>query len=174
MICSLNHTRLKPGMAGVTQSLDEMRALLRENLKDKRVRYVAEQVVRRAPGGNRVAEAREIFNFVLKRVRYTRDPSSVELLQDPRILLERIERQGWAAGDCDDHALMIAALGHQLSLPIVWVLLGPEKNVYEHIYAAMEQPNGELLALDTAVPDPVFGKHHAANARLVVRALQGV
>lgn len=175
MICSITHERLRPGFAGVEQALEKMRGLLRETQKDKRVRFVAEQIVRRAPGGDRRAEAREIFDFVLRHVRYTRDPSSVELVQDPRVLLQRIERVGWAAGDCDDMALLIAALGHQIALPIVWVLLGPAKDRYEHIYAAMEQPGTpELLGLDTAVPTPVFGAHHPARARLVVEALRGI
>ena len=164
---------LKPGWRGTQQTVRKMQHLVAVATIDPRVRRCAEWIVRDARGGDRPAEARANFDFVRDSMRFTRDPSDVELLQDPRALLARIAEQGWAAGDCDDQSMLTAALGHTIRLPIVFVLLGPAPKVYEHVYAAMETPEG-LVSLDTALPHPEYGKHANAKARLVVPALRGL
>lgn len=176
----ITYSNLAPGLAGVMQTLPKMERLVAAAVRDPRVRRATEWVVRDAGGGDRVAEARAIFDFVRRRVRYTRDPSDVELVHEPQLLLERIQNTGWAAGDCDDHALLIAGMGHSIRLPIAWVLAGPSRQEPEHIYAAMAEPGQGLepaeglLALDTAVPTPVFGRHAPARARWAVPALRGL
>ena len=162
----VDYSELKPGLAGITeQTIPAMQRLCAEAVKDQRVRRWAEHVCATAGalGGNRLAEARAIFDFVRAKLKYVRDPSSMELLHDPRTLLERIEAHGWAAGDCDDHAIMTAALGHSIRLPIVYVVAGAA-SAPEHVYAAMslvDSPSRrqDLLALDTAVPEPALGRH---------------
>jgi hypothetical protein len=178
---SISYERLAPGLAGVMQTLPKMERLVAAAVRDPRVRRATEWVVRDAKGGDRIAEARAIFNFVLARVRYTRDPSDMEFVQEPQILLERIQNTGWAAGDCDDHALLIAAMGHSIRLTIVWVLAGPSRATPEHIYAAMALPGQDLeavdalVALDTASPNATFGRHAPAQlVRWAVPALKGL
>lgn len=168
------------GREGVDgQTLPVMRRYVRAALEDNRVRRAAEMIVHAAGarGGDRRQEAAALFAWTRAHVRYARDPSHVELVHEPQILLYRIDRYGWAAGDCDDQACLIAALGHSIALPVAWVLAGSDERDLQHIYPAMAldetvADREDLLALDTASPRPVFGRHAPAPHLEVVPALE--
>lgn len=151
------------GWPGIDSAVNAMQVNVEAALRDQRVRRVTEFVLHRwgAKGGDRKAEAHAIYDFVDSRVDYRRDPAWMELIQDPRVLLARIEGHGWAAGDCDDHAQLAELMGLEVRLPMCSVLVAPslepfqwslEKLVAEtkrateknlpvpiHVYAAMKE-----------------------------------
>lgn len=169
---------MPPGIDGVKRkTLPSMQWFVDERVNDPLVRRAAEHVVRRAPYGDRVGEAREIFGWVRRYVQWRRDPTNREMVVDPKELIARADRDGWAAGDCDDHATLTATLGHSVRLPIVYVLVGPDANDVKHVYAAMAlgpeiRGEDDLLALDTGRPDGVvFGRHSHAPYMAWVNAM---
>jgi hypothetical protein len=58
---------------------------------------------------NYADEALAIGDYVKKHVRYVRDPDGIELLTDPKTMIDMLNR-GIARGDCDDMSLLIATL----------------------------------------------------------------
>jgi len=184
----LSTSELGDGWVAVMQAILAMQAFVLSGLHDPRVRTACEFIVHGAPGGNRLREAERIFDFTGERVDYRRDPSWMEHIADPRLLLARIEAHGWAAEDCDGHATLEALLGFQVRLPMTFVLAGPcadEPPV--HVYAAMwerpgaapslewqrgddEAPSG-LISMDTARPGARFGVHCPNVCRWVLPAV---
>lgn len=182
---SVTFETLAPGLDGtLVQTLPTMESLVRAAVVDPRVRRAAEWIVKKTSPGDRIAEARAIFDWILERLQFRRDPIDMQLLQDPVTLLTRIQKYGWAAGNCAAHAMLAASLGITLRLPIVWVLAGDTVDEPQHVYAAMRtdtldsnapvESTADLVSLDTAVPDPAFGKHAPAGARSAVPALRGL
>ena len=51
-----------------------------------------------------------IFEFVQNKVKYTRDPITMDTIRHPQVLLERVEKQGYAYGDCDCKTCLLASL----------------------------------------------------------------
>jgi len=97
--------------------------------------------------------ASRIREFLQDCVRFIPDPVGEELIRSPRFMLERIQAQGWAGGDCDDVATLGAALGMSVGLPARFVLLGfSPSEPYSHVFA--EIANGCCWTdLDTTAPE---------------------
>ncbi len=133
-------TPMRDGWSGIEQAVHAMQCNVECSLLDQRVRQACIEILHnaRARGGDRHDEARAIFDFVLGRVEYRRDPAWLEFIQDPRALLAHIETterlegrgRGWAAGDCDDHAQLVQALAFQVRLPVVSVLVAEHSDFF--------------------------------------------
>lgn len=96
--------------------------------------------------GNPLARIRA---FLSERVRFTHDPAGVELLKAPAYQLASIRSRGSTAGDCDDVAILGAALGLAAGYPARFVVLRFEpEGPYEHVYAELRGPHG-WFELDT-------------------------
>lgn len=111
-----------------------MADLIREGLADVEVRQMAERIVAGLRQKDYAAEIAAVHGFVRDRVRYTRDPDGVEMLQKPVRILE--VRQG----DCDDKSILVCALlgsiGHKTRL----VAIGPSNNNFAHVFAQVRNP----------------------------------
>jgi len=99
-------------------------------------------------------EARRLFEFVRDDIRYVRDIADVETLHDPVTLLQI------GAGDCDDKAILLAAL--LLSIdggPVRFkaMALAPEQFGHVWLQAFMNDGRGgRWIDLETTEPLP-FG-----------------
>lgn len=109
----------------------------------------------------------------LKRgVRYVSDPVFADFFQGPRRLLKSCAG-GACAGDCDEHAALVAALAGALGFRTGLRVWAPPRglNGYEHVYAcaagSKQRPDGDprrWLGMDTTVDyadigwDPPSGK----------------
>jgi hypothetical protein len=183
---------LAPGIAGNQQTLAKMRALLKRAFLDPRVAYAVSHVLQAAHAapGDRVSEARALFDFLVARCPYRRAPTNTDTSVDPLVLLARIEKDGFASGNCNQQANLMACLGHSVRLPIVWVLVGPDRDAFTHIYAALDTRPGatgtaddplgmptsldDLVALDTGTPLPVWNRHAAAPVVWSTPSLESV
>jgi transglutaminase-like putative cysteine protease len=104
--------RLIPGGdAGVLgATLPRMQALIRQARVNALVRGAAARIVGGCAPEDGACRVRRIYSWVKARIRFVPDPRRVELLHEPLAMLYTIRRQEWAAGDCDDMAILIAAL----------------------------------------------------------------
>jgi len=99
-------------------------------------------------------EARRLFEFVRDEIRYVRDIADVETLHDPVTLL-RIR-----AGDCDDKAILLAAL--LLSIdggPVRFKAMALAPDQYGHVWLQAfmnDGAGGRWIDLETTEPVP-FG-----------------
>lgn len=115
------------------------------------------------PSHHYIDEALAIGEFVQTHMRYVRDPRDHELLQDPVMVIDQIENQGFASGDCDDMALLIAtmllSIGHNPKFRCV--RYESKSGSYNHIYVVVYDQNHpgptERIVLDAILKESRIG-----------------
>lgn len=149
--------QIRGGVAGVRQTLDHMRRLVREGRVDPTIRQAATSIIFLTPERDAQAEVGAIFGWVQDNVRYVRDVHEVETLSSPDKTLEgRI-------GDCDDQATLLAALLESVGYPTRFIAAGYTfPGELEHVYLQVFL-DGQWVDLDPtehrhmgwAPPDPL-------------------
>jgi len=77
-----------------------------------------------------------IRHWLARSFTFRPDPDGIELLQSPRVMLREWQEQGEARGDCDDAAILGAAVAHAAGFPVRFVVFGFEPGgPYGHVYA---------------------------------------
>lgn len=149
--------QLPPGRAGTVATIQIMRELVSEGAKDMTIRDAAVEIVRRAgvAGHDFAGEVRALFEFVRDRVRFTRDPVRVELLQRASTTLAK------RAGDCDDKAILLAsllrAIGHVTAFRFRVVGADPRApRIPSHVYL-VARVAGRDVAMDPTYPGTPLG-----------------
>lgn len=122
------------------------------------LRRLVENVCRELAGKDYLSELVALHYFVCQRVRYQRDPLTVELVKTPEATLST------GVGDCDDIATLLAALvllaGSQARFVTVgFVPRGP----FTHVYCEGLDPRTKRWV----VLDPVAGPDTAQMLRRV-------
>lgn len=112
-------------------TMDLMRRLILDSLKNYEVRNWAEKIIGYA--SNDFEKAEKIFNFVVNHSRYVLDPVNLEMLKSPIISLQTIEVGGSPALDCDDATILIGALVMSVGIPYALRAIG-FNNEYSHVY----------------------------------------
>lgn len=136
------------GHAGIDVTVEHMRALARSSALTETVRRKAELLA----GRDELETAANIRRFIARRVRFEFDPPGVELIRTPELLLHTVDCRGRAVGDCDDVAVLAAALGLARGLEAAYILLGfTDAEPYEHVYTELRTPAG-WVELDTTRP----------------------
>lgn len=76
----------------------------------------------------------------------------VEVLIRPRDMVDQIRRRGSTIGDCDDFAMLTAALlgVHGVQSDFVTVAADPALESWSHVYLAADVGGGRRLAMDTS------------------------
>ena len=140
------------GDAGVLgRTVPKMLQLIRDGRAVPIVRGFAVRLVSQcAPQDQRCRQAR-IYRWVSRVIRFVPDPRRVELLHEPIALLYTVKRQGWAAGDCDDIAIILATLlesvGIRTRLKMVATAPGLIRPL-RHVFVEAHQDDGSWLRLD--------------------------
>lgn len=150
---------LLPGDAGVEQTLDDMRRLIRRDVSHPIVRSVLKDHGL-TPGKTTLATAEKVFNIVADNVPYVDDPpdeegNPQEFYVAPILILDGTYPQG----DCDDlsgllNCLLLAA-GFDVALKVIaW---RPERrkdgDPYTHIYSLCHIPGLGTIPLDPVMQE---------------------
>lgn len=123
-----------------------MERLAKQGARDEQVRARAVDL---APGG-----PADIRAWIVSRFQFVRDPRNVELLKSPRYMVREWERTGRITGDCDDAAILGAALSLACGYCVRWVLLGFHPGApFKHVYAEAS-PTGRDPWTDYDVTKP--------------------
>jgi hypothetical protein len=150
--------RIPAGAAGTDVTVKTMQKLIRSSLEQQSLRLRALDILRsfgvdsHAPD----AAARALFYWVRSNIRYVNDPVGIETVQAPEITL-RLK-----AGDCDDHATLVAALAMSIGIPARIVVIGSDPSHFEHVFAELNT-DGDWHTADTTrpvaygTPAPVLG-----------------
>jgi hypothetical protein len=118
------------------------------------------------PGRDDECEARAIFDWVAKNIRYTGDVGPhalkpggpVEAVDQFQAADRTIEFRG---GDCDDHAVLSATLAAQNGFPPKFRITSNTGDSWDHIYTMLGVPKldpKKWIAIDTTLGDPGHGK----------------
>jgi transglutaminase-like putative cysteine protease len=141
------------GDVGTLDDLSHMAGLVDRSLSSPRVVMFARSLAARSVRWPE-AQALAIRNFLTRVWRFVEDPARRELLRDPDHMLREYEATGIITGDCDEAAILGAALGEAVGLGAQFVVLGfPESdNNYSHVFARLLTPAGKLVSLDVTRP----------------------
>jgi transglutaminase-like putative cysteine protease len=143
------------GDLGALATLARMRAMVNQSLADAAVRDAAQELVRMLPARDTFAQAQAIREFVAQGVQFVPDPRGVEVLTSPAKMLADIAARRSTQGDCDNAAVLSAALGKAIGLRAQFVVLGffsPDAP-YSHVYTRLQTAQG-WLQMDTTKPAP--------------------
>lgn len=121
--------------------VDQVRATLRQMCKfvrqykvDTGVRTLAQQLTRDLPSKAFTDELQVLQNFVRDCIRYVRDVRDVETVQTPVRTLEI------GSGDCDDKAVLLAALLESIGFRTRFHAVGVDGKAYSHVLAEGYDP----------------------------------
>lgn len=128
-----NLTEVPAGEAGTDQTLKAIGHGIGRSSRRPHVRLKALDILRQTDIPDRRARdaARALYQWVKRNIRFVPDPLDVETVQDPEVTL-RI-----GAGDCDDHAALLAALAQNVGIPARFVVVGENPDRFQHIYAEL-------------------------------------
>ena len=152
------------GDAGVARTEDAMCAAVHEATADPYVVGFARLLTHSdTPYPSLVQEhaARRIYAFLWGAWRFVDDPLDRELLRTPRAMLGEYAARGIIMGDCDEAALLGAALATAVNIQAALTVVAFTAT-YSHIYATLLPLDGVAVSLDitrpprgTPVPDAV-------------------
>jgi len=186
MLPKLDHTlkalnqKFPDGVRGNYKTVKFMKKKAIERAKHPFVRQLVVQILnqKNTSSHNHLDEARAIGEWVRDNVRYMKDPATMELLQDPVMMIEQASK-GQARGDCDDMVLLAMTLLIAGGIkPYVKVVryqsdFGP----YNHIYLAVNENNykqsKEWLIIDPIVKDQEIGYEVPHASSEVIDGLAG-
>ena len=133
---------------GTTQTIKEMRRLALAAQTEWPLRQIVEQTCRHLRPKDYLSELVALHYLVCQRVRYQRDPLTVELVKTPKATL----RTG--VGDCDDMATLLAALALLSGAKARFVTVGfRPRGPFTHVYCEGLDPRTDRWV----VLDPVAG-----------------
>lgn len=147
---------------GIRETLKVMRALLlKAKREDTRVRDCASDIIRYVVPKNWRGEICAIFSFVRDTTRYQKDIVDIETLQTPW------ETRIRGYGDCDDQALLTAALLECVGHPTRFMAVGFTPNSLVHVYTQAKSGN-EWISLDTTEPHYMGWEPPGITNRLII------
>jgi len=147
---------------GVEYTINDMRKLVQDALTREQapeLRKLVESIVAQVDPKDYLSEVAAIYYYVLKNVRYTRDPKHIELVQHPYLSLQP---QAWdrAAGrrgsqiDCDELACVIAAMIMVVGNSAEFVTISTSHaQGFHHVFCVAKTQDGQRIVLDP-VPGP--------------------
>lgn len=167
---SLQSEPLLDGDDGTAQTIRAVRALVDQGKKDPRVNRTTGSILRsaRVAPYDDAGEVRAIFAWVLKNIRFTKDPEGKECLRPAATTLE------WGFGDCDDiNAIllpsMLGTVGYRTRVvTIASHPAAPEQ--FTHVYCEVHL-GGRWIPLDAARRGTTFGSAPARRFRKRVWSL---
>lgn len=90
--------------------------------------------------------ATAIFDWVKRNIAFIHDPVQTDTLQEPEVTLR------YRAGDCDDHAILVAALAETIGIPSRFLVVGASPDRFEHVLCQV-WVRGRWATADTAESD---------------------
>lgn len=139
-------------------TLKEMARLTRIGKKSFAVHNAALSRIRGCAQKDYACQAVALHAFVRDHILYVQDPIDVERLQAPDKTLEL------AAGDCDDKAILLAAMLESIGHPSRFIAIGFEPGIYSHVYAETKIGD-DWISAETTEPVPLGWRPDPAAIR---------
>lgn len=138
-----NATETEPRTAQLT--MERMRELVLEDIGEPEVFETGAEIIRNYNPIAFEKHAAAIGTWLRRHTHFVRDPDGLELLRTPRAMLAEIDRRGVAVGDCDDVAMLGAAIGKSVGFRAKFVAesyLPPPAQPFQHVYTVLSTPGG--------------------------------
>lgn len=130
-----------------------MRAFANLGVITAPVLTASREIVADIEARNTTGQAYAVRDFLSARLRFLSDPVDIEVLETPESMLKTIATRGYAMGDCDNAAVLSAALLKSIGIRCRFVILGFTKPnaPYQHVYTEAFTPAG-WVDMDTTAP----------------------
>jgi transglutaminase-like putative cysteine protease len=143
-------TPLPGGDQGILKTLGAMRGLVDAASRQLDVREAAVRAIRLEAVGDHdmIGQVRALFHYVRDSIVFVNDPAGTEWVQSPRYTIAS------GAGDCDDRAVLLAALLRSIGVPCDFkvVAVDPRRpQTMSHVYVV-----ARLGAIQIPL-DPTYG-----------------
>ncbi len=141
------------GFRGSVATLARMRSVVRASLRQEPVIRTATRIVMWQGQRDQEAQAHAIRDYLASVFRFVPDPRGVETLRTPLYQLREIHDVGAVAGDCDDAAILGAALGMAVGIAASFrvVRFRPGAD-YAHVFTILTPRAGGAIDLDVTKP----------------------
>jgi hypothetical protein len=143
------------GINGNLDTIEVMKKMAREFSRHDLVKRLATNILHynNIPSHHYLDESRAIGEFVKKHIRYVKDPVGTESLQAPDMMIRMMQDVGYSMGDCDDMALLTAALLMSVGIrPRFRAVRYKEgEGNFNHIYVVVYENN----VADSSSPGPI-------------------
>jgi transglutaminase-like putative cysteine protease len=135
------------GRDGTRAVLKRMAQLVRQGKADGRIYELARQIIAPVYQGRRnfAPMARAVQAWVQQHIRVVDDPVDMEAIQEPWLTVQL------QSGDCDDHAILVAALLESVGMRARFQAIAFEPDVFSHVYTEAYVPP-QWFALETTEP----------------------
>jgi transglutaminase-like putative cysteine protease len=130
-----------------------MASLVRESMPAARIKALELIQTVYATGPADYIEA--IRNYVGSSVLLVGEPD--ELIFSPRLMIRHIDQSGHTYGDCDDAAVLVAALLHALGIPARFKAISraPDGS-YQHVFTEYKMGDAWIPLDTTSLAPPVY------------------
>jgi transglutaminase-like putative cysteine protease len=157
----VHRERLPSGDPGTRRTLEIMRRLTHEGATDPTVRAASIAALTNVRSHDARGEIASLFRFVRDRVAFRRDPVRTEWLQAARHTLSL------AAGDCDDRAVLLAAMLRSVGIPAWFRVVALDRSrptTFSHVYVVVKMGD-QVIPLDPTYPENAVGMMPAGATR---------
>lgn len=153
------------GYPGTLATVRHIINLIKKGAKDFHVRQTAIKIFRfyGVKPKDFLGEISALFDWVKRKIRYTKDIYKVELLHSARRMLEL------RAGDCDDITVLLAAMLESTGHPVRLVIVGRDpnrKHLFSHIYLETLYRD-RWIPLDATMTKPVGWAPNAPTKKII-------
>lgn len=131
------------GAAGLRRKIARIRELVEAAKRDPWFRDQVVRIVGSVPEKDYRAERERVIGWVMRHVRYVRDPHAeggLELFTTPQRMLRDILRTGRAHEDCDGHVILAAAMLETIGHPTRYRVGAVAPGDYRHIWLDVRDP----------------------------------
>lgn len=145
------------GDAGTAQTLYAMRQIVRESLTVPVVRLTAVGIASREAPGRLSAIVSALDAWAHEAFHFMRDPYQVEQLHRPDWMLAQWRTRGKIYVDCDDAAILLAALGEAVGVPARFVAVAffDRRADYSHVWTELWDGDGWRILDPTRGAQPL-------------------
>lgn len=155
-------------MGGIDERISLLEYEIQQGKRDPNFRQIAGKVLRKSgvKPTDWEGEVKALFNYTRETVRYTLDPSGVELFQSPKRSMEH------GIGDCDDQVIFLGCLLQVVGYPVKMRVIGLKgSDEFSHIYLLVGLPPENptrFMPLDPSRPEDA-GWELPENQRGLIR-----
>jgi hypothetical protein len=157
---------------GTHITLATMRAMVYREFMSPVVRLTASNIVAGLGGKDGAEQARRIREWLEDHTEFLRDPHGVEMLHGPVWQITQVQKNGVVQVDCDDVAMLGAALGKSIGLLARFqvVAFDSQNAPYRHVWAELSPANAPVW-IDMDVTRPAQGLPFGRISRVITRGV---
>lgn len=163
---------LKFDYRGAPQTIDVMRRAVLDSADQLVIRDLCEKTCGQLDSKDYLSEALAVYNLVLQRCRYMRDPRTVELVRAPHVIAREILAGRIPNCDCDDDSVFVASMLMSMGATCRFVTAAfndqffDGRRQYSHVYTQVLEPRTKQWI----VVDPVA----AERTKKMLREIRAV